>query len=319
MQYPDIYYLPQWSKLNAAHDNGISEEYYFHNEYGEIYYPYVKKEIETRLDGQVYYDTVTPYGFNGPIILTSSNTEKLLEEFDINFTEHCLINNIIAEYVRFSPWLMNHVDFKNNYNLKYNNQTLFIDLKKNFFIEEFSGKSRNVIRKAQKSNVLVKFDFTGIYINEFYELYKQMAVKNNISSYYMFDKKYIEETFRAMNGHVFIASALYNDQVISSSMFLYNDNYIHYHLSGNNYDYTSLGANSLILNEVSKWGQEQGIKQFHLGGAFDKGLYKFKSGFTKTGFLEYYVGTSIRDEENYQNLIKLVGKNETGYFPEYRR
>lgn len=319
MQYPDIYYLPQWSKLNAENDNGISEEYCYKSEYGQIYYPYIKREIETSLNGEKYYDTVTPYGFNGPIVIVSNNREKLLEEFDINFTEYCLENNIVAEYVRFSPWLRNHLDFESFYKLKYNNQTLFIDLEKDFFTQEFSSKCRNIVRKAQKNNVKVEFDFEGIYIDEFYDLYKQMANKNNISSYYLFDINYLDKTFSSLKGHVFIARALYNGLAVSSAMFLYDDNNVHYHLSGNNYEYTSMGANSLILFEVSKWGQEQQKSKFHLGGAFDKGLLKFKSSFTKNGFLDYYVGTRIRDNRTYSNLVELLGKNENGFFPEYRR
>jgi lipid II:glycine glycyltransferase (peptidoglycan interpeptide bridge formation enzyme) len=194
-----------------------------------------------------------------------------------------------------------------------------VDLEKDFFNQEFTSKCRNVVRKAQKNNILIDFDFDGKYIDEFYDLYNQMAIKNQIGSYYLFDKDYIDNTFETMRGNVFIARAVYDGVPMSSAMFLYNDKYLHYHLSGNNYEFTSFGGNSLILYEVSKWGQAHGIKQLHLGGAFEGGLLKFKSSFTKDGFLDFYVGMRIRDNKKYNLLVKLFGKNENGYFPEYRR
>lgn len=318
MDYPDIYYIPQWAELNAERDNGVFGCFDYTNEYGRVYYPYIKREIDIRVNGDTFFDIITPYGFNGPIVMENTNKEKLLDEFDVRFTEYCIENHIVAEYVRFSPWLKNHSDFKKYYTLRYNNQTLCIDLQKDFFYEEFSSKCRNVVRKAVKSGVKVEFDFLGTYTDEFLKLYNLMAEKHNVSQYYIFDENFINKIFDYMKGNVLIARALYENIHISSAIFLYDGNYIHYHLSGNDYKYTSLGANSLIIYEVAKWGKEHGKKEFHLGGATQDSLFNFKKSFTKNGILDYYVGMRVRDEKMYNILIQLKGRNNNGYFPEYR-
>jgi lipid II:glycine glycyltransferase (peptidoglycan interpeptide bridge formation enzyme) len=99
---------------------------------------------------------------------------------------------------------------------------------------------------------------------------------------------------------------------------MYNNDIIHYHLLGNDYEFITLGANSLIICEIAQWAKDKGIKEFHLGGASKESLFKFKKSFTKNGVLDFYVGTKIRNESIYNTLIKLCGVNDKGYFPGYR-
>lgn len=318
MLYPDIYYFPQWSELNSVLDGGTAEHYEFQCDYGQIYYPYIKKKISTKVNNQTFYDTVTPYGFNGPVVIAADDKEKLLEEFEKNFNSYCADKHIVAEYVRFSPWLKNHEDFEKYYSLKHNNQTLFIDLKKDFFTEEYSHSCRNNIRKAAKNSITVKFDYEGDTLKEFIKLYDKMAVKNSVSSYYSFDEMYFKNTMDKMKGNIFIIYAVFEGIIISSAMCLHHDKYLHYHLMGNDYEYITLGANSLLCHEAAKWGQEHGMSEFHLGGAFSESLLRFKKNFTRTGFLDFYVGKRIRDRCSYNSLIELLGRNSSGYFPEYR-
>ena len=213
---------------------------------------------------------------------------------------------------------MNHKDFKNIYELKYNNYTLGIDLTKDFFTEEFSSECRNRIRKAINSDVKIEYDFNGKSIEEFNRLYKLMAEKNNIREEYRFAKEYFIDTFNKCKEYVFIINAIYDNKVISSAMFLQYGDYIHYHLSANDIEYSRLSANNLILHTAATFGKEHNKKTLHLGGAFTEGLYKFKHRFTKNGTYDFYVGTKIRNQEIYDKLIEKKGTINKEFFPAYR-
>lgn len=316
---PDVYYLKKWGIANEKKDDGIWEYFLYKSDLGEVYYPFIKRKIDEKIDCNEYYDIITPYGFNGPIIISNNckKLENLVNDYNVKFNEYCKKNNIVSEYVRFSPWLKNHIFFKDIYDIKYNNTTLFIDLTKDFFYEEFSSKCRNVIRKSIKNNVEVDFDFEGNTIEEFSLLYNKMAKKNNVNDFYKFDLEFLRELFNMMYGNIVIVNAKYNGKCISSAMFLYCEEFIHYHLSGNDYEYTNLGANSLILSKVAEWAKKRNIKQFHLGGASRESLFKFKKQFTKNGVLDYFVGSKIRNEKVYNELVKKHSNN-TGFFPKYR-
>lgn len=231
--------------------------------------------------------------------------------------------NIVSEYVRFNPWLKNHLDFEKTYTTKYNNYTLFTDLTvDNFFMQEYCSKIRNLIRKAVKNGVQLEFDFTGASLKELHRLYQMMAKKNNVAEYYLFDFDFLLKTFVDLKNKQFIINGIFEDKYISSAIFLHHGDYIHYHLSANDPKYYPLNANSLILREACKWGQNNGKKQMQLGGAFSDELFAFKKQFTKKGICDYYVGKKIRNEAIYDEFVNLKLTNGTitnySYFPLYR-
>jgi hypothetical protein len=324
-QFPDIYFLPEWGKLFQEHDRGEICVFEFKNKLGHIYYQFIKRPVPYSYLGKTYFDTVTTYGFNGPIILEfdSKTKERLLMDFDEAFQKYCVNQCIISEYVRFNPWLKNHLDFEKIYLIKYNNYTLFTDLTvHDFFTDEFSCKVRNQIRKARKSGIKIEFDYMGVSINEFQRLYQKMTEKNNVSEYYLFDTAFLVNSFKTLENKQFIINALFEDKYISSAIFLHYGNYIHYHLSANDPQYYPLCANSLILYEGCNWGLNHGKLQMHLGGAFSEELFRFKRKFTKNGICDYYIGKKIRNLEIYNELVKIKLQNDAiinkDYFPLYR-
>ena len=325
IKFPDIYFLPKWGKLFQEHDQGEAYVFEFKNESGHIYYQFIKKVVPDEINGSVYYDIVSPYGLNGPIILAADSAKKdlLLAEYDAMFQQYCMNNNIVAEYVKFNPWFKNHLDFEKIYTTRYNNYTLYTDLTvPDFFMEEFSSDTRNHIRKAVKRGVQIEFDFTGASINEFNRLYQITAKKNNISEYFLFDIDFLLKTFTVLKNNQFIINAIFEGKYVSSAIFLHYGDYIHYHLCANDPQYYRLNANSLILREACNWAQNNGKKQMHLGGAFSNELFAFKKQFTKNGICDYYVGTKIRNEVIYNELVTLKLKNgkinNRSFFPLYR-
>lgn len=318
---PDIYYLENWSKLYAEKECGISERFEMEIETGKIIYPFIKRKIDTKINNKTYYDIVTVYGFNGPIIIGKvENRKQAAEIFNQKFQEYCKNNNIIAEYIRFSPWFKNYLDFAEIYNLKLNKQTIFIDLTVNdVFMDEISSKRRNCIRSAIKKGVTVQFDFEGNTVEDFHKLYQNTISKNNISEYYQLSIDFLRRHFEILKGNVFIANAMFENKIISSSIFVHQDKQLHYLYSANDYAYTYLNGNSLILSEVANWGKANGKEKFHLGGAtVSEDLRKFKLSFTKNEGLDYYVGNKIRQEKIYNELVKITNNENNTYFPKYR-
>ena len=101
-------------------------------------------------------------------------------------------------------------------------------------------------------------------------------------------------------------SAKYNDEIIVSCALIYEGGkYLHYHLSCSNSQYSKLGANNLLLYEVSKYGCKKGYEAFHLGGGVEAedGLFIFKKSFNKSGLKDFYIGRNIFNKEKYNFLM----------------
>lgn len=321
-EMPDIFYLPEWGKLYEKKENGEADIFLYESENGKMVYPFIKRNANIKIDSNEYYDIVTPYGFNGPLILELNiEKEKFVEEFDNAFQRYCEENNIVAEYIRFSPWFENHLLFEKYYNLRLNKKTIAIDLTVNdILMDEINSKRRNCIRSAMKKDVKIEFDFTGETIEDFYNLYQKTIQKNDIGEYYWLEIDFLKEHFEKLKDHVFIANAIYEDKIVSSSIIVYADKQMHYLYSANDYEYTFTNGNSLLLYEVAEWGKKNNIEKFHLGGASkSEDLMKFKLSFTKSEGYDYYVGSKIRQNDIYNKLVEITNNYDNDFFPKYRK
>ena len=327
VKVPDIYFLPEWGKFfESKEQNGKSTLFEFENDLGHVFYQFILREIPLETDG-TYYDIITPYGFSGPVILNckEGKRQELVAQYDEAFQQYCEEHNIVAEYVRFSPWIGNIKDFEHLYSFRHTSDMIYIDLTvKDFFMDEFSPKTRTQVRKAQKNNVEIEFDFTGETVGEFHRLYDITAKRNGISNeYYLFSEEFFQDSFKVFEGNQFLLNAKFEGKYISSSLILHYGNYMHSHLTGNDPDFFHLAGNSLIQYEACRWGIEHDKKEFQLGGTAPyENLHRFKKGFTKTEALDLVSGQKIRLQEAYDELVELkkqsVGIEVMGYFPLYR-
>mgnify|MGYP003300372680 CR=1 FL=1 len=322
---PDIYYLPEWGELYACRDGEEFGCYKFQHEDGTVVYPYVLRKTPETGDGEIYYDIITPYGFNGPCIIGAKTDDhrRLIEAFDKNFAQYCKDYHIIAEYVRFSPWLKNTEDFGDLYQLRDNGQTIAIDLTvEDLMRDEFSSKRRNQIRMAQRKGVTVEFDETGETVEEFHRLYQNTVSKNEIGSYYQFPVDFLKQHFQQLGHHICIANAKVEGKTISSSFILQCGEHLHYHFSANDYEMSVYQGNSLMLYETAKRGKAFGCKYLHLGGVgvAEPSLMHFKLSFTKNGVFPFVVGTRVQNQKVFDMLNEqYAGTMETNYFPPYRK
>lgn len=320
MNIPDLYFEEYWGLLNEEPDGGSYQSYTYEDENGLILYRFIKRPTNILPDT---YDIVTPWGFCGPIIINCKPEKRknLVLAFNEAFQDYCIKNNITSEYIRFSPWLRNHDDFRGIYNLKYNKYTLGIDLTKDFFNEEFAYEARRSVRIAKKRAVKTQFDLKCETVDEFYRLYLIMAERNNITKAERLSKKYILDTIKLCGDHVFIINALHEETVISSGIFIFTDNYLHYHLNGNDPKYFPFHASSLIYFKGCEWGKNNGKRILHIGGGgqgSEDSLLHFKKQFTRKGYYDFYIGSKIRLNSLYNQLIELKGTNNSNYFPAYR-
>ena len=321
----DIFFLPEWGKAYATQDMGENKIFEYVNEVGHVYYQFIVRPIPLALGDATYYDTITPFGQSGPVIIScaAGRRNELVSAFDEAFQKYCIDNHIVAEYVRFNAWVKNAEDFKDIYGIDNRGISMYVDLSVgDYFMEEFKSSTRQQVRRALKNNVEIEYDYTGATIDEFHRLYEIMVKRNNVPEHYRFTKELLAESFTLLEGKQFIVYAKYNGHYISAALYVHHGDFLHYHLAANDPEFFNVAGNSLVLNEGCRWGVEHGKKQMHLGGASSDVLYRFKRGFTKTEPLDILTGKKVRNEAIYNLLADYSlssGKIENpGHFPIYR-
>lgn len=272
------------------------------------------------------FDLTTPYGYGG--WLFEGDSEENDESFINEFSEWCVANQIVSDFVRFNPIQNNNGGFnKRLYNPIYLGKTVAIELDDpNHIWERFSSKNRGHIRKAIKSGVEVRITNDELVYDDFIKIYETTMQRDEASDYYHFNKPFYESIRNDLSEHSLMFTAYLDGLPIAASIMLFANHYMNYHLSGQLFEYRKYSGTSLILYEAAKWGCEHGYKTLHLGGgvgAQTGPLYEYKKSFNAKGNdYEFYVGKRILMPEKYDELCKYIGieyDGTNGYFPAYRK
>lgn len=323
----DIYFEKEYAKLYET-DKEKVEIFEYSNEVGKGRNTFLKREIPLKINNQIYYDIITPYGYGGPIfeIKEDINKQKFIDEYYEKFNEYCKKNNIVSEFIRFHPLEKNYKNLEKFYQIAYISDTIFMDLSsEEEILRNMTSKTRNMVRKAIKNNLTFKEDINQETLRNFQNLYYLTMKKNKADEIYYFNFKYFQNLFD-IEGKVKLFNVKLNDEIIASSTILIGEKWIHYHLSAN----TELGyknaANNFLLYNIALWGSKSGFEKFHLGGGYggnESPLFKFKKSMNEKGVLKFCIGKKIYNKEIYDELVKQRNlteeEKESSYFPLYRK
>lgn len=315
----DIYYTYDYAYSLMQHGDGDMYLIYFEYNSERCCYVVMQKDIardsifSDKIENGYYYDWETPYGYGGPLC-----DMELSSEFCILFKQelfnYCLKHNIVTQFVRFFPITNNYQVVKQMFDIRYMRDTIYIDTSdKDVIWENMDSKNRNMIRKAQKSEVKIERREIDDY-EAFVDMYNETMKRNNADEYYFFDLNYFE-SLKQMRNNAFILYAILDDVIISGAIFMYNDSCMHYHLSGSRWEYRQYAASNLLLYEAALESNRMGISKFHLGGGLtqDDSLFGFKKQFNKNGRLPFWVGRTIFDEVAYDYLLNLRKENDVTF------
>ena len=288
---------------------------------------FIKREIPIKVNGAIYYDIVTPYGYGGPLIeeCDEGNQPLLVEEFKETFQDYCNEHNIVSEFIRFQPVIDNALDFKNCYDVIYIRNTVGTNLKdfEDPVQKEFSKSTRKNIRKALQAGVQFNVTMAPNDFREFKAIYHETMARNKADSYYYFDDAYFQRLITYFGENMLLVEAVYEGQTIGIGLNFVYDNMIHTHLSGTLNDFHHLSPAYILQYALAVWGKENGIDLIHDGGgrtnSIDDKLYLFKKQFGKNTGFKFFIGKKIWHPAIYSELCKAADvEGELDYFPAYR-
>ena len=324
----DLYFNPNYAKVYKDID-GDSDTFVFDSPYGKITYTYILRKIKWPIDGQTYFDIVTPYGYGGPYCENVTDMQQLMAAYREAFTKHCVEHNIICEFHRFH--LFDNVDFRENYfgetielsaNVVVNTKGDF----ENDIWNRYDRKVRKNVRKAESNGLEIIIEGNTNHLDDFLNIYDLTMDRNNADSYYYFGKEYFLNIERLLSDNFMYFHVVKDGKIISTELVLCSEKYAYSFLGGTLADYYEYRPNDYLKNEILKWCNRTGREKFILGGGYhkDDGIYKYKRCFTPDPDVMFYIGRYIFNQEVYDKAVEMRAKDdpnfdkETGYFPKYR-
>jgi lipid II:glycine glycyltransferase (peptidoglycan interpeptide bridge formation enzyme) len=142
------------------------------------------------------------------------------------------------------------------------------------------SKHKNVIRRAIKNNISVKFGIE-VFDDAYLVIYKTL-LRNNIA---LIDKNKLENLEKSKDVKMLVGCSYLGDVVQSAAIILYDDRK-GYYFWGGAIEKPSLGSNNLLHWKIIKHLKHKGVKEYDFVGArLDtinvkmKGIQRFKSRF----------------------------------------
>ena len=330
----DVYFAPQYCKIWEEYGDGKSQAFFHESSLGKVLYPYLVRKVNFGELDSDYFDISTPYGYGGPIFLEfdKQNLPLLIKDFRLEFATYAHEKKIICEFVRFHPIYKNHRFFlDSDIKCKFVRNTIKMNLalKIEDILKTMNTSTRNNIRKAIKNelNVFFKVNPTLEDIKVFYKIYSENMNRLETYDYYKFSFEFFLNTFTFLKENSELVFVCKGDNIISSTIFLFGNNIVHYHLGGSLEQYLYLRPNNITLYEEALKHKSMGKKYLHLGGGYrgNDSLYSFKKGFNTNGVLDFFIGAKIFDEKAYNLLVNkwrernYLGKDfRSDFFPLYR-
>lgn len=320
----DIYWKSGYVKAFKIHGDGEPLLFYYEDDCTRGINVVMKRDVAEdehfigRLPQNKYFDFACPYGYGGWLI-EGKNPDMLFETYE----KWCANNGIISEFVRFHPVLENHYFCQDAYDVIPLGNTIVLDLSTPEVIwANFTSKNRNMIRKAQKNNVKVYSGRDPQIFDTFKRIYDKTMDKDNAESYYYFEPEFYESILYDLPYNAQVFYAVCEGKVIASSIMLFDNGRMNYHLSGSVKEYSNLAPSNLLLYNAALWGCANGYKSLYLGGGVGSGednLFKFKKSFYRLDDLKrFYIGKKIFLNEKYNELIMMREDNDSNFFPKYR-
>ena len=320
----DIFYLSGYSKafMKEAPKNGTPILLLYEDGEDRAINVVLRRDIakDDKLAGKIeegqYFDLITPYGYGG-----FWGTITDWEELDRTYTQYCIDNHYVCEFVRFELFSNYHEHYSGEVETRTHNVVRSLEMPVDEIWMDFKQKVRKNVKRANKNNLGIIVESTGEHMEDFLRIYYSTMDRSDAEDEYYFSRQFYED-LNEMKDNVMYFHVVSEGRIISTELVIYGAENCYSYLGGTDRDYFDLRPNEFLKFEVIKWAKEKGLKNFVLGGGYgaDDGIFQYKLCLAPHGVYDFYIGRKIFDRDAYDELVGLRAGDVLNerYFPLYR-
>jgi hypothetical protein len=311
---PDVYYRAAYARANAAAEQASPVAILVRTGLTEALFPLLIREFE--VDGQLFRDAITPYGYGGLLLVSGAAApepqvaRKIFDEL----RDWVRSSKLLACTLRFHPLLDQEsswsVSLLSDERTKVfsRGQTTAVDLERwDDSHDRISGMNENRRRDLKAAKAAFELRFSGEDLGDdlklFREVYRQTMERLHADAFFLFPDKYYVHLVEELRHRPMVVTALAEGQPVASAIFLADKRFAHYHLGGSNDKGRARGASTLVMVAGCRWARKKSCSSLHLGGGLrtEDSLWVFKRSFGGRIYSYKYM-TLITDVERYSVL-----------------
>ncbi|GAA2713601.1 MULTISPECIES: GNAT family N-acetyltransferase [Actinoplanes] len=314
----DIYHLPGYARLDAPLSGGTPMAFRYDEADHVLIIPLILRPVpETGLQ-----DAVSPYGYPGPVSDVAPVNTGFWARAARAMVELLRAHGVVTAFTRLHPLLpAPRLSLETVGTLVNHGETVSLDLTRSTeqLWQETHRSHRNQIGKAKRAGVAVTFDDWArfdVWIDTYHATMRRVGAR----AFYFFDREHFHRLRDALGGHLHLATAVRDGEVLGGNLFFEYAGMMHTHLQSTR-DGQIFHADKLLYHEVRLWGRERGNRVYHLGGGLggsDDSLFRYKAAFG-AGRQPFHTWRLITDPAAYQRLAGApTAAALSGRFPPYR-
>jgi len=331
MERRDVYFLPEY--LQAYEAEGHGEACCALAKTGDTIwmYPYLKCSItlaDKYLDGKVFCDIQSPYGYGGPVVNKAGEDEAFLHEAWRYFTDWCVYVGVVGEFCRFHPLLDNHLWAPQEMRVLEDRQTVAVDL--NYYSnaiwnDSFYRNHRHMVRKAEREGYIFHRVSASREMPWFIPSYGYTQALLGAGSATRFGETYIKTLVAGLGDKVWLGVVKKEETTVAAVLILEGAQFAHSHLLVYLSDGPAKGMTNCLYHGVALEAARHGLSILHMGGGktgdMEDPLFRFKVRLSPERRV-FYIGMRCHNTQVYQLLYakweELHGPCPSGYFLSYR-
>ena len=269
-----------------------------------LVYPFLLTPVVLQGKATGLNDISSIYGYTGPIATTPD--PAFLHTAWEAFGDFAQKQNIVAEFVRFSPFNKNQGCAHPETTVQAN-RTLAVSClpaTAEALRDSLGTKTRNMLRKAERSGLSACELALPDHLAAFRALYEVTMRRNQAPEFFWYDDAYWDHLLRL--GDCLRLFATFSDgKMVAASMAVAYGKSGLYHLGAGLPEYTKLGAGNLSLYAMSSGLLGSGVTFLNMTGGrtvlADDPLLLFKRS-NSLGTMPFFIGKRVVDRAAYNSL-----------------
>lgn len=312
----DTYHLPGWAGACAPEEAGEPVALIVDDGTDVALLPLVRRALPHGL-----WDGVTPYGYGGPI--SSDPGGAFVGRALVAARRALRDEGCVSLFLRLHPILQDWWQVSDERVVSGVTVAIDLTLPEDVLWGSIRSGHRQDIARARRFGVVSRWADDDHSHSAFAAMYRQTMTRLGAADQYFFGDEYFEALRYTTDGQVRLRLAELDGEVVGGALFTLSPSsqLVGYHLSATADQARRLQPTKVILDDVRRWGQQQGFTALHLGGGVggrQDSLFQFKLGFSRTTY-DYITVRSVVRPHDYERLVSERGDaGDSSYFPRYR-
>jgi hypothetical protein len=295
-----------------------------------VLYPFIIRPLRTETFWEPScgdcVDLVSPYGYGGAYWWGERDRSAVARTFWRHFDSWASDANVVSEFIRFDLHPDRLAPYPGNVDTRLMNVVRSLQLSPQQLWMDMAHKVRKNVKRARSSGLRVLRDGSGALLEDFVRIYRNTMSRRGANKRYLFPLEWFRRLVDGLTGQFVFFHALKDDRVVSSELVLVSSDIVYSYLGGTDTEASRDRPNDLLKFEIMLWAQEEGKREFVLGGGHqpEDGIFRYKRSFAPRGLTPFSIGTRILDPERYARLCRRASQDrgvnvaDPKYFPAYR-